>query len=97
MLLPIEVKGDWNQDLWTAPEKQLAAKYASDLRCTSLGIYLVLWLGKNRGKADKKFNLPNQKFETVEAFKKAMEKAMRDTPANEKLTLVVLDISIPER
>jgi hypothetical protein len=97
MLLPIEVKGDWNRDLWTAPEKQLAAKYASDLRCTSLGIYLVLWLGKNRGEAEKNFNRPNQKFETVEAFKKAMEKAMRDTPATEKLTLVVLDISIPER
>lgn len=46
MLLPIEVKGDWHSELWTAPIDQLAEKYSSDVRAKNRGIYLVLWTGE---------------------------------------------------
>jgi hypothetical protein len=43
--LPIEVKGQWHDDLWTAADAQLATQQASDHLAGSYGIYLVLWFG----------------------------------------------------
>lgn len=43
--LPIEVKGQWHDDLWTAADAQLAAQQASDHLAGGYGIYLVLWFG----------------------------------------------------
>lgn len=43
--LPIEVKGQWHRDLWTAADKQLDALYATDWKAQNHGIYLVLWFG----------------------------------------------------
>ncbi|WP_404385800.1 hypothetical protein LL946_06070 [Knoellia locipacati] len=37
-----EVKGPWNRDLETAPERQLAARYMQDIGSRS-GIYIVPW------------------------------------------------------
>jgi hypothetical protein len=44
MLLPIEVKGDWHPELWTAAKTQLFDKYCTDYRCAGRGLYLVLWM-----------------------------------------------------
>lgn len=46
LMLPIEVKGQWHKELWTAAETQLDWKYASDWRADRRGIYLVLWFGR---------------------------------------------------
>ncbi|MBA4751146.1 MAG: hypothetical protein H2055_02790 [Sphingopyxis sp.] len=43
--LPIEVKGQWHDDLWTAADAQLAVQQASDHLAGGYGIYLVLWFG----------------------------------------------------
>jgi hypothetical protein len=43
--LPIEVKGQWNRQLWTAADQQLDALYAKDWRAEGVGIYLVFWFG----------------------------------------------------
>ena len=43
--LPIEAKGQWNRDLWTAADLQLDAFYATDWRAGGVGIYLVFWFG----------------------------------------------------
>jgi hypothetical protein len=47
LMLPIEVKGQWHADLWTAAATQLDRKYASDWRADRRGIYLVFWFGRN--------------------------------------------------
>lgn len=43
--IPIEVKGQWNQQLWHGIDTQLDRLYASDWRAERRGIYLVLWFG----------------------------------------------------
>jgi hypothetical protein len=43
--LPIECKGQWNRDLWTAAGNQLDAFYIRDWRAQDRGIYLVYWFG----------------------------------------------------
>ena len=43
--LPVEIKGQWNDDLWTAPIDQLDAKYTCDWRAEGFGVYIVLWFG----------------------------------------------------
>jgi hypothetical protein len=45
--LPIEVKGQWHNDLWSAADEQLAAQQASDHLAQGYGIFLVLWFGSN--------------------------------------------------
>ncbi|MCZ4337709.1 NACHT domain-containing protein [Shewanella colwelliana] len=46
--LPIEVKGQWNKDLWHAADTQLDRLYTPDWRAEGRGIYLVLWFGQNQ-------------------------------------------------
>ena len=48
--LPVEIKGQWNDDLWTAPIDQLDAKYTGDWRAEGFGVYIVLWFGNVREK-----------------------------------------------
>lgn len=43
--LPIEIKGSWNRQLWSAVDQQLNNGYVSFHRGSELGIYLVLWFG----------------------------------------------------
>lgn len=43
-ILPIEIKGTWHRDLWTAADDQLDYRYLTDWRAER-GIYLVLWFG----------------------------------------------------
>lgn len=45
--LPIEIKRDDNDSLWTALRAQLIARYANAPRAAGHGIYLVLWFGLN--------------------------------------------------
>lgn len=47
--LPVEVKGQWHDDLWRAADGQLAQQQASDHRAEGYGILLALWFG-NSGK-----------------------------------------------
>jgi hypothetical protein len=43
--LPIEIKGEWNPQLWTAINDQLINQYATAKNAAGHGIYLVLWFG----------------------------------------------------
>ena len=45
IMLPIEVKGQWHDQLWTAADSQLDTLYSNDWRAERRGIYLVLWFG----------------------------------------------------
>ena len=45
MQLPVEVKGQWHEEVWDAATNQLDAQYLIDWRCEERGIYCVLWFG----------------------------------------------------
>lgn len=49
IFLPIEIKGQWHREVWTAADTQLNHLYASDWRAQGFGIYLVLWFGPQLG------------------------------------------------
>ena len=51
--LPVEIKGQWHPEIWTAPVEQLAARYLHDWHAEGRGAYVVLWFGDVPGK-----NLP---------------------------------------
>ncbi|MDD2924574.1 hypothetical protein [Rhodoferax sp.] len=96
MLLPIEIKGDWNRDLWTAATKQLAKQYASEPRCHHQGVYLVLWLGSNRGKAAKPKLHPNNPTNTPADLQACLQLETTQKTNNQNIRVFVLDISIPD-
>jgi hypothetical protein len=43
--VPIEIKGEWHPDLWTAVQNQLIPQYTKQKETEGFGIYLVLWVG----------------------------------------------------
>ena len=43
--VPIEIKKDNHDDLWTAIREQLVARYVRDPETDGYGIYLVFWFG----------------------------------------------------
>lgn len=45
MQLPMEVKGQWHDDVWSAATDQLDARYLIDWRSEQRGVYCVLWSG----------------------------------------------------
>ena len=45
MQLPVEVKGQWHEDVWDAAVGQLDVRYLVDWRSEQRGIYCVLWFG----------------------------------------------------
>ena len=44
MILPIEIKGQWHDEVWTAATEQLQ-NYMREYHSDGRGIYLVLWFG----------------------------------------------------
>lgn len=95
--LPIEIKGQWHRDLWTAADLQLDRLYASDWQAQDHGIYLVLWFGASV-QENKRLarpggqNLPtnaNQLRDMLHATSKAAQQG--------RIAIVVLDIERPSR
>lgn len=43
--LPVEIKGQWHLEVWTAPVEQLAARYLHNWHAKGRGAYIVLWFG----------------------------------------------------
>ena len=50
MRLPIEIKGQWNREVWSAANDQLDAYYTREWRAEGRGVYIVLWFGDVEGK-----------------------------------------------
>lgn len=94
MLLPLEVKGDWNKDLWTAPYEQLAKQYASDPLCHGRGIYLVLWLGAYRGDARRPKQHPNYPTATAAELRARLQQETDRVTKGMDIKVFVLDVSI---
>ncbi|MYE06860.1 MAG: hypothetical protein F4Y04_06530 [Chloroflexi bacterium] len=52
--LPVEIKGQWEKNVWNAANEQLGDRYAVDWQAKGCGVYIVLWFGEVPCK-----NLPN--------------------------------------
>jgi len=97
LFLPIETKGQWHSDLWSAPDKQLAAQQASDHRASGTGIFVVYWFGE-AGKPlqgppkDSGIARPTNPRELEEALA-SYSPALKSGP----IRIKVLDLSRPAR
>ena len=47
MTIPLEAKGQWHSEVWTAAESQLDENYTIDHQAAGYGIYLVFWFGED--------------------------------------------------
>lgn len=91
-LLVIEVKGQWNTQLYTAAAAQLDARYAIHPDAARQGVYLVLWYGNG----EKIAGLSNPTVSTAAELRKQIEAEMNDE-LRKRVDVVVLDLSRPKR
>ena len=47
MSVPVEIKGQWNRNLWYGLNVELESNYAKDYKSWEYGVYLVLWFGRS--------------------------------------------------
>ena len=89
--LPIEIKGQWHKDLWTAADKQLDALYTTDHRAQGCGIYLILWFGLGSSKKLQNRSKGKKQPNTASELQKMLEE---DCPAAKhgRIKIVVIDI-----
>ena len=87
-MLVIEVKGQWNSELFTAASAQLADRYGIHPAAEGQGIYLVLWFGPDETVAGKK----NQKFANASDLKSMLENQLSAELIG-RVDVVVLDLS----
>jgi hypothetical protein len=93
IMVPIEVKGQWHKDLWTAADRQLDLLYTNDFRAER-GIYLVLWFGPSVGK---KLKQPPSDIDTpvsAEHLQTALAEQSATTREG-RTNVVVLDLTRP--
>jgi hypothetical protein len=87
-MLVVEVKGQWNAEIFTAAQMQLADRYAVHPTAEEQGVYLVLWFG-----ADEKIaGLKNHgNLQAIDLHKKL--EAGLPVELVGKIDIVVLDLA----
>lgn len=93
MVIPIEIKGQWHRELWTAADRQLDLLYTNDHRAER-GIYLVLWFGSYSTKPPK--SPPNGVAPPLDAvaLRDALARVSAST-SDGRTKILVLDITRP--
>lgn len=90
--LPIEIKRDDSDDLWTAMPNQLMERYANDPKTGGYGIYLVIWFGDQGNGCKSPFKeLGIDKPTTPLELRAALE-AIKPNP---RFIVRVIDVSKP--
>ncbi|WP_222286054.1 NACHT domain-containing protein [Rhizobium leguminosarum] len=89
-LLVIEVKGQWNNELFTAASAQLDERYAIHPDAARQGIYLVLWYGNG----EKVVGLVDPTISTPAELKASILSKMSEE-LQRRIDVVVLDLSRP--
>jgi hypothetical protein len=87
-VLVIEVKGQWNSELFTAASAQLAERYTIYPGAADQGVYLVLWFGVNETVAGKK-------APTITSADELRDEILNQLPENliNRIDVYVLDVS----
>lgn len=94
LMVPIEVKGQWHPQLWTAADQQLDNLYGADWRA-GCGIFLALWFG---GGAPKPLKPPPAGVErptSADDLRKALV-AQSASAQGGRTEIVVLDLARPD-
>lgn len=91
LMVPIEIKGQWHRDLWTAADTQLDRLYASDWRADRRGIYVVLWFG-SAGKPVKAPPKPELRPTNAEELAEKLQVSSRAARSG-LVEIFVLDLS----
>lgn len=93
IMVPIEIKGQWHKNLWTAADRQLDLLYTNDWRAER-GIYLVLWFGVDSPKRPSKPPADIEAPMSADELREAL--AERSATTREGRTkIVVLDFTRP--
>lgn len=92
MKLPIEIKRDDHDKIWSAAEKQLEKQYTRDPASEGNGIYLLFWFdGKGMAKPPKGIEKPLN----AEDLKKAIDLVIPERSQG-LIESLVIDVSVPE-
>lgn len=93
MRVPIEIKGQWHNDLWHAADSQLDRLYASDYAAEKRGIYLVLWFGTSvpESKAARSQGRGRRRPQTAEALRAGLVANSRAVSEG-RIEVVILNI-----
>ncbi|MFG6457507.1 NACHT domain-containing protein [Roseateles sp. BYS96W] len=86
--LPIEVKKDCHQEVWTAWRDQLKRLYTGDPETAGQGIYLVLWFGRDTTKTPARRRLSTSAAEMRDWLRERIPPEDRDS-----IRVEVLDLS----
>lgn len=93
--IPVEIKGQWNSNVWNAASVQLIEQYARDWRADDRGIYLVLWFGnvpkKNLVKHPEGLPRPSSPDELREMLLNRLSSTERA-----RIDVFILDVSKPK-
>lgn len=94
MHIPIEIKGQWHPELWTAHKTQLK-DYSEGYHTNGYGIYLILWFGDNehQNRKLKTCNELDTQPETIDKMYDALLSKIREH--SKKIQLIVFDLSKP--
>lgn len=95
MALPIELKKQNHEDLWTAWRDQLDRLYTVDPDGGGLGLYIVLWFGVLQGKEKLATHPEGWRVDSAEALRAAIENRIPITDRH-RIAVMVLDLSLPE-
>ncbi|HAU1973188.1 TPA: hypothetical protein ACF6G0_001110, partial [Legionella pneumophila] len=87
--VPIEIKGQWHTDLWSAAIDQLQ-NYSTDYHANGFGVYLVLWFGnKTTSKLPKAWK--RKRPQSLQEMKNKLNECYKDI--SDKTKIFVLDLS----
>ncbi len=91
MQLPIEVKGQWHDDLWTAMNDQLGDLYLKEYQSKGQGVYLIFYFGESTTKNPKR----NDKYKPQNALQlQECLTACVEEKYKEGIDVFVMDLSI---
>jgi hypothetical protein len=93
MVIPIEIKGQWHRDVWTAADRQLDLLYTNDHRAER-GIYLVLWFGTAATKPPKAPPGDRPRPQSAEELRDALVSLSAST-GDGRTEIIVLDLTRP--
>ena len=89
--VPVEIKKNSHQKLWSALRDQLIAKYTSTPGTDGYGIYLVFWFGKDRTQPPPSGTRPTN----AEDLQKRLKATLSPDEAR-KISVCVIDVSRPD-
>ena len=89
--VPVEIKKNSHQKLWSALRDQLIAKYTSTPGTDGYGIYLAFWFGKDRTQPPPSGTRPAN----AEELKNRLEATLSPAEAR-KISVCVIDVSRPD-